>query len=73
VHIGDDGTVGFGLTVDLESIKGGSRRGILGALMRVLWPLVLRRRLHRGNDQTVANVKRLVESGSLSTDTTERM
>jgi carbon monoxide dehydrogenase subunit G len=74
VHLGADGTVEVELTIEIEPIDGGSRltqtldvrpRGMLGALMGVMWPLVMERRLQRANDQTVANVKRLVESGSL--------
>ena len=73
VHLGDDGTVELELTIEIEPIDGGSRlthtiearpRGILGVLMRVMWPLVIKRRLQSDNDQTVANAKHLVESGS---------
>ncbi|TVP66417.1 MAG: hypothetical protein EA340_11750 [Nitriliruptor sp.] len=73
VHLGDDGTVELELTIEIEPIDGGSRlthtlearpRGLLGALLRLMWPLIVSRRLQRSNDQTVANAKRLVESGS---------
>jgi carbon monoxide dehydrogenase subunit G len=82
VHLGDDGAVEVELTIEIEPTDGGTRltqtlevrpRGMLGALMNVMWPLVMKRRLQRANDQTVANVKRLVGSGSLGSDTTERM
>ena len=71
VHLGDDGTVEVELTIEIEPIDGGSRltqtlevrpRGMLGALLRLMWPLIVSRRLQRANDQTVANAKRLVES-----------
>lgn len=74
VHLGDDGTVELELTIEIEPIVGGSRltqtlevrpRGMLAPLLRVMWPLVMRRRLQRDDDQTVANAKRLVESASL--------
>ena len=74
VHLGDNGTVELELTIEIEPIDGGSRlthtlearpRGSLRAVMRVMWPLVMRRRLQCANDETVANAKRLVESGSM--------
>jgi hypothetical protein len=70
VHLGNDGTVELELTIEIEPINGGCRlthkleacpRGMLGALMTLMWPLAIRRRLQRDNDQTIANVKRLVE------------
>ena len=74
VHLGDDGSFEIELTIEIKPLGGGSRltqtlevrpRGMLAALMRLMWPLVMKRRLQRANDQTVANVNRLVESGSL--------
>lgn len=73
VHLGDDGTVEFELTIEIEPIDGGSRlthtfevrpRGSLGALMRLMWPLVIKRRLQRDTDRTLANARRLLESDS---------
>jgi hypothetical protein len=37
---------------------------MLAALMKVTWPLMMRRRLRRASERTIANAKRLVESGS---------
>ena len=74
VHLGDDGTVEVELTIVIEPIDGGSRltqtlevrpRGLLGAPLRLMWSLMMRRRLQRANDQTVANVERLVGSRSI--------
>jgi uncharacterized protein YndB with AHSA1/START domain len=74
VHLGDDGTVQMELTIELEPTDGGSRltqtldirpRGMLTVLMVVMWPLVMRRRAQRAMHQTVADAKRLVESGSV--------
>jgi carbon monoxide dehydrogenase subunit G len=74
VHLGDDGTVEIELTIEVEPTDGGSRltqtfdvrpRGMLAALMKVMWPLMMRRRLQRANERTIANAKRLVESGSV--------
>jgi uncharacterized protein YndB with AHSA1/START domain len=73
VHLGDDGTVELELTVEIEPVDGGSRlthtlevrpRGVQGALMRLMWPLVIERRLQRDTDRTLANAKRLVESSA---------
>ncbi len=73
VHLGDDGTVEIELTIEIEPIVGGSRlthtfearpRGVQGALVRLMWPLVIKRRLQRDTDRTLANAKRLVESSS---------
>jgi uncharacterized protein YndB with AHSA1/START domain len=74
VHLGDDGTVELELTIEIEPVDGQSRltqtfevrpRGMVALVMRVMWPIVMRRRLQSANDQSVANAKHLLEVGPL--------
>ncbi len=73
VHLGDDGSVELELTIEVDPVDGGSRltqtfdvrpRGMMAVVMRVVWPLVMRRRLLRANDRSVANARHLLEAGS---------
>lgn len=74
-HIGDDGKVRMPLDLDVEAINdekslltitlGLEPRWFLAVPMAILWPLMMRRRAQKVIDDTVANAKRIVETGGV--------
>ncbi len=73
VHVGDDGQAEMHLTIDVTPHGDGSHyrqefmlkpRWWLALPNAVLWPLMMRKRAQAAMDKTVANVKRMAESGT---------
>jgi len=73
VHLGDDGTAEVELTMLIEPTDEGSRftqtldlrfRGVAALLMVAAWPLVMRRRMQRAVDRSVANARDLTETAA---------
>ena len=73
VHIGDDGSMMFDLTIELEPIGTGTRftqklkmksHWYLRPISAVLWPLFMGKRAQTAMDKTVQNVKRAAESAN---------
>ena len=71
VHVGDDGSMRFDLTIELEPIDSGTRlkqtlvmtpRWYFRPVNLVLWPLMMRKRAQEAMDKTVQNAKRMAES-----------
>ena len=79
VHVGDDGSMTFDLSIELDPIDTGTRltqtlkmkpRWYLRPVNVVLWPLLMRGRAQTALDNTVQNVKRLAESADPKSDST---
>ena len=70
-HVGDDGKVKIHLDIDLAPSGDATRltlhvkvtpRWFIAPVTAVMWPLVMRKRAQADIDDTVANVKRMLES-----------
>lgn len=72
IHIGDDGSAELHLRIDITATEKGSHlrqqlelkpRWYLAVPNAVMWPLMMRKRAQEAMDKTVANVKRMAETG----------
>lgn len=73
VHEGDDGQMRLHLDIRIDPAGTGSRLGMtidikprwfMVPVNVVMWPLMMRKRTQDAMDQTVANVKRIVETAN---------
>ena len=71
IHVGDDGSMTFDLSIELDPIDTGTHltqklkltpRWYIRPVSLVMWPLMMRKRAQEALDKTVRNAKRITES-----------